>query len=52
MMKYRVCGLALATQESAGRGSLGGLTATNHTEMTQSYVMKPLFADEACRNVF
>jgi len=45
------CGLALATQQSAGRGSLGGLTATKHTEMTRSYVLKRVFAGEACRNV-
>lgn len=45
------CGLAVATQESAGRGSLGGLTATKHTEMTRYYVLKRLLADEARRSI-
>jgi len=30
----------------------GGLIATKHTEMTRSYVLKRVFANEAWRNVF
>ena len=52
MRKCRVCGLSLATMESAGRGSFSGVTAIKHTEMTRSYVLKRPLADEACRNVF